>query len=109
MKSILQSEKKCYITGSTLNLHRHHIMFGPYRKKAEHYGLWVWLRSDWHIQTPYAVHNDRALDLSLKKAAQKAFEKKYSHEKWMAEFKRNYLEEENGYNERNCDNIAGKV
>ena len=27
MKSILQKEKKCWLCGSTLNLHRHHKAF----------------------------------------------------------------------------------
>ena len=90
-KSIMQTEKECYITHSPLNLHKHHILFGPFRSKSEHYGLWVYLRYDWHIQTPYAVHNDRELDLKLKREAQKRFECLYGHELWMQEFKRNYL------------------
>lgn len=28
MKSILQKEKKCWLCGSTLNLHRHHVFGG---------------------------------------------------------------------------------
>lgn len=91
MKSIMQTEKECYITKSTLNLHKHHIMNHAFRNKSEHYGLWVYLRSDWHIQTPYAVHNDRKLDLRLKREAQERFEVLYGHDLWMQEFKRNYL------------------
>ena len=68
-KSIMQTEKECYVTGSTLNLHKHHIFGGPFRKKAEKWGLWVYLRADYHIQTPNAVHNNREFDLELKKEA----------------------------------------
>lgn len=93
--SIIQSEKKCFITGSELNLHEHHIMHGTAnRKLSEKYGLKVWLRADWHNMASYCVHNDPELDLYLKRVAQKAFEKKYSHEKWMQVFGKNYLEDE---------------
>ena len=91
MKSIMQDEKKCYFTGSTYNLHKHHIFNGSLRNKSEHYGLTVWLRYDWHIQTPYAVHNNKDSDLMLKREAQIKFEELYGHEKFMKEFHKNYL------------------
>lgn len=91
-ESILQDEKKCFITGSTTNLHRHHIMHGTAnRKLAEEYGLWVWLRADWHNGADYSVHNDHQLDLALKRVAQEAFEAKYGHAKWMEVFGKNYI------------------
>jgi hypothetical protein len=91
MKSILQDEKKCFFTGFTTGLHEHHVFNGPLRKKSERYGLKVWLRYDWHIQTPYAVHNNKENDLVLKRMAQKKFEEIYGHEKFMQEFHKNYL------------------
>ena len=39
----------------------------------------------------YGVHNDVALDVELKQTAQRAFEKKYSHELFMSVFGKNYL------------------
>lgn len=90
--SIMQTEKKCYMTGSTIRLHKHHVMHGSAnRKLAEQYGLWVWLRSDWHTGTPYCVHQDHLLDLAFKRDAQKAFEAKYGHAKWMEVFGKNYI------------------
>ena len=88
-KSIMQDKEECYISGSRINLDKHHCMHGgANRKLAEKYGLWVWLRHDIHMQ----LHDkDKELDRQLEQEAQLAFEKKYSHEKWMAEFRKNYL------------------
>lgn len=90
-KSIIQDTKECFITKSTLNLHKHHIMNGFNRKNSEKYGLWVWLRADWHNMSSYGVHFNRELDLKLKRIAQEKFEEIYGHEEWMRIFKRNYL------------------
>lgn len=77
MESIIQEEKKCYITGATANLHSHHIFGGGLRKLSEKYGLKVWLRADWHNMSNYGVHFNRELDLQLKKIAQAKWEEKY--------------------------------
>ena len=82
--------RKCYLTGRTDNLDKHHSMNGPFRKKAEAYGLWIFLQHDVHMklhQTPQG----QKVAIWLKQQAQEAFERKYGHEKWMKEFKRNYL------------------
>lgn len=91
MKSIMQFEKECYLTETKYNLQKHHIFPGALRDKSEKFGLWVWLRSDMHVGTDYAVHNDESKLLELKQQAQIIFENKYSHEKWMQEFRKNYL------------------
>lgn len=90
MKSILQSEKECYKTHSTLDLDKHHIMNGPYRNKAEKYGLWVYLRHDIHMWL-HSTSDGQKYARTLKKEAQIAFEKKWSHALWMDFFGRNYL------------------
>ncbi len=91
-KSLIQDTKECFITGSYNRLERHHIFMGnPDRKLSEKYGLWVWLRVDYHKFSDYAVHNNRKLDLTLKRIGQQAFEDKYSHEEFMEVFMRNYL------------------
>lgn len=82
--------RKCYLTGRTDNLDKHHCMNGPFRKKAEAYGLWIFLQHDVHMklhQTPQGQN----VAIWLKQQAQEAFERKYGHEKWMTEFKKNYL------------------
>lgn len=93
-KSIMQNKKVCYITGSTLNLHKHHIFKGCYRKKAEKYGCWVWLRADWHNMSNYGVHFNKELDTRLKKECQRKFEALYDRDTFMREFGQNYLWEE---------------
>ncbi|WP_304958370.1 hypothetical protein [Dubosiella newyorkensis] len=91
MKSILQKEKKCWLCGSTLDLHRHHVFGGSAnRAKSEKYGLTVYLCAPHHNMSGAGVHFDKAFDQQLKAWAQKQFEKEYSHELFMKIFKRNY-------------------
>lgn len=92
MDSILQTERECYITGSTEGLHKHHVFFGTAnRKHSEEYGCWVWLRADWHNMSDYGVHFNKDLDRRLKEECQEEFEKRWGHDKFMAVFGRNYL------------------
>ena len=93
MDSIMQTEKKCYLTGATNGLQCHHIFGGCNRKKSEKYGLKVWLKWDRHIEnSPYATpHNDKTIDLMLKKAGQRKFEETHSREQFMQEFGRSWL------------------
>lgn len=91
MKSILQTEKCCYITGSRTELERHHIFGGANRKHSERYGLTVWLRHDWHNEPPYGVHHNRVLMDRLHKEGQLAFEKAYPELDFVEIFGRNYL------------------
>lgn len=90
-KSIMQDTKECYITKQTLNLHKHHIYAGAFRKKSEHYGCWVYLRGDWHNLSNYGVHFNHDLDVKLKQECQRKFEELYGHDKFMEVFKKNYL------------------
>lgn len=93
MKSILQDEKVCFLTGSTVGLQRHHIFGAFNRDNSEKYGLWVWLRWDRHINaSPHRTpHNDATIDLMLKRAAQQKFEETHSREEFMDIFGRNWL------------------
>ena len=106
-KSIVQREKECYICRylageqgyygelPSTGLHRHHIMFGTAnRKKSEHYGLWVYLCVAHHEYGPDAVHTNRNVRIFLCQIGQQAFERKYSHERYMQEFGRNWMHEE---------------
>lgn len=93
MQTILQSEKKCYLTGSTSGLQKHHIFGAFNRNNSEKYGLWVWLRWDRHLaDSPYRTpHNDAEIDLMLKKDAQRKFEETHTREEFMQIFGKNYL------------------
>lgn len=93
MKSIIQDEKQCYVTGSTINLHKHHIFNASNRKHSEKYGLWVYLRADWHNMSDYGVHFNKDLRQRLQAQAQ---EKAMEYYGWNIEdfikiFGRNYL------------------
>lgn len=104
-KSILQDKKECalcrreatlfYAPWAQLpsdGLERHHVMHGTAnRAKAEKWGLWVWLCHAHHTGGKESVHRNREMDLELIKMSQRVFERKYSHEKWMEEFGKNYL------------------
>ena len=89
--SILQNRRECYVTGSVINLHRHHVYGGPLRQKSEQWGCWVWLRADWHNMSERGVHFNRELDLRIKRECQEAFEKLHSHEKFVEIFGKSYL------------------
>ena len=72
------------------NLEEHHVIDGnPGRKLSEHYGLKVYLCIPHHRTSTEAVHVNMKNRRLLECAAQKAFEAKYSHEKWMEVFGRN--------------------
>lgn len=90
-KSILSNERKCYRCGTTYNLHRHHIYYGPNRKNSEKYGCWVYLCGRHHNLSNEGVHSDRAYDLRLKAECQRAFEEIHSHEKFMEVFGKNWI------------------
>jgi hypothetical protein len=92
MQSIIQTEQECYITQSTLGLHKHHIFGGANRKKSEKYGLYVYLIGRLHNMSDAGVHFDKDFDLALKRHGQRAFEKVHGdRELFMHEFGRNYL------------------
>ena len=77
MKSIIQTEKQCFVCGKNYNLHDHHIIYGTSnRKQSEKYGLKVWLCYEHHTGNA-GVHFNRDLDLHLKKLAQERFEARY--------------------------------
>lgn len=100
MKSILQDWKVCYLTKKPDEdnifgkLDKHHIYFGSGdRSVSEQYGFWVWIRHDHHIaDMPYNTpHNDRAVDLQLKRECQRKYEEKHTRDEFMALIGRNYL------------------
>lgn len=95
MVSIIQSNKECYVCGTTTNLHSHHIFFGTAnRKLSEKYGLKVWLCKE-HHQGRYGVHgaDGHELDIELKRLAELQFLEHYGKdvEEFIKIFGRNYL------------------
>lgn len=91
MESIIQTEKECFVCGSRVNLHSHHLIFGnPGRRNSEKHGLKVWLCMEHHTGNS-GVHQNRDLDLQLKRVGQLKFEESHSRSEWMSVFGRNYL------------------
>ena len=91
-KSILSNERKCWVCGSTINLHKHHIFFGiANRKLSEKYGCWVYLCAYHHNFSNRGVHSDKELDLKLKRECQKKWEDVYGGQNFIEVFGRNYL------------------
>lgn len=92
MDSILQTRHECYLTGDTTGLHKHHIYFGnPNRRISEENGFWVYLRHDWHNGANYSVHQNRAIDLELKRLCQEKYELTHSREDFRRLIGKSYL------------------
>ena len=92
MKSILQTEKKCYICGCMGYVEEHHVFHGTAnRKKSERHGLKVWLCYMHHRDSTIGVHFNAELDRKLKEIGQAAFERQHSRREFMQEFGKNYL------------------
>lgn len=93
-KSIIQTEKECFMCGRHYWLEEHHILAGnPNRKLSEKYGLKVWLCHNCHNEPPYGVHHNQENNLKLKRIAQ---QKAMSYYKWSVDdfrriFGKNYL------------------
>ena len=93
MKSIIQNKKECFICKTTQNLHCHHIFFGvANRKLSEMDGLKVYLCYE-HHEGKTGVHNNRNLDLYLKKIAEKTYLHKHykTKEEFIKRYGKNYL------------------
>ena len=89
-------DKRCYLTGETRGLEKHHIFFGTgLRRISDKHGFWVWLTAEKHRGTG-GVHgrDGHETDLRLKRVCQRRFEETHSREEFMAIIGRNYLPDE---------------
>ena len=101
MKSILQTEKQCFLCGCTTpsgyfdGLEVHHVFGGRTgnRDKSDRLGLTVWLCGETcHRNGKKSVHRNRETDLFVKRQAQEAYENKYGDRAdFIREFGRSYL------------------
>ena len=88
MKSIMQSKKECYLTGTTRDLDVHHVYGGARRAKSDKWGCWIWLNHDVHMD----LHErNQALNYQLKAECQRRFENLYGHDEFMEVFGKSYL------------------
>ena len=86
----MQEGVECWFCNSISNLEEHHCFGGANRSKSEKYGLVVNL-CVLHHRGDESVHMHKNIDLMVKVYAQGEFERVYGHDKWMAEFYKNYL------------------
>lgn len=92
--SIIQPElDRCYICGRQgVPLNKHEVFYGTAnRSKSIKWGMVVALCVEHHTGSNDAVHLNRSVDIELKRKAQKVFEERYGHEKFMSVFHHNYL------------------
>jgi hypothetical protein len=95
MDSIIQKERRCYLCHRESSLHKHHIYFGRgNRTISEKNGFTVFLCAEHHNLGNVCVHNNRELDLMLKRICQRKYEKTHSREQFMKLIGKNYLEDE---------------
>ena len=94
MKSIMQTEKECYICDTTKWLEEHHVFEGTAnRKLSEKYGLKIYLCHRHHNEPPNGIHFDKLLRDRIKKQAQIKFMKYYNktEDDFIKIFGKNYL------------------
>lgn len=89
-KSILQSEKECFLCSRTRDLELHHVFHGSRRQLSDKHGLTVWLCREHHTGDR-GVHFNVELDRYLERFGQMKWEEKHSHEEWMRIFGKNYI------------------
>lgn len=92
MKSIMQTERECYICGTRHWLELHHIYFGTKnRKNSDKNGFTVWLCEAHHRGT-YGVHGKLGeyLDFKLKRECQAKYEETHTREEFMSIIGKNY-------------------
>lgn len=87
-------DKKCYVCGTILNLHLHHIFFGKNRKKADEDKMYAYLCREHHEGT-YGVHGKcgHELDIRLKKEFEQKWldQTKKTVDDFIKRYGKNYL------------------
>ena len=99
MKSIIQTEKECYVCGNK-TVHLHHIYGGwANRRISDAHGFTVYLCPYHHNMSNEGVHFNRKLDGYLKRKCQRIYEQTHTREEFMNLIGRNYLDIEESENE----------
>lgn len=90
-RSLMSKDKTCYLCGTPLNLHKHHIYGGANRKLSEKWGCWCWLCERHHNMSNAGIHFDKDLDDEIKEVCQILWEKKNgTEEDFRAVFGKSY-------------------
>ena len=93
MDSILSNERVCYVCGTPLDLHKHHVYEGIGRRKtSEKWGCWCYLCGRHHNLSQVGVHFNKQLDTEIKQKCQAKWEEiNGSREDFIKIFGRSYL------------------
>lgn len=93
VRSLLQRNKACYVCGTTLNLHLHHIFYGTANRRLSDSDACVVYLCVYHHTGAKGVHNNRKLDLTLKARCQIEWQKQNNKTKedFIKRYGRNYL------------------
>ena len=92
MKSIIQTEKECFICHTTHDLHLHHIYEGTAnRKQSDKTGMTIFLCGYHHNMSDEGVHFNKQLDREIKEYAQRIFEKEHTREEFRQIFGKSFL------------------
>ena len=92
-KSLLQTERKCYICGTTKDLQLHHCIYGTAnRRLSDEDGLVIWLCYKHHLGND-GVHNNITLDNEIKAEAEEIYLETYNKtiEDFIKRYGKNYL------------------
>lgn len=92
VKSILTNKKECWFCGKQYGLHLHHIYHSTaLRKISDKNGFTVFLCAEHHNMGKFCVHNNKEMDLELKRACQEAYEKNHTREEFVQLIGKSYL------------------
>ena len=91
MKSIIQTDDKCYICRKAFGTDTHHIFGAADRWKSEADGLTVRLCRRCHDDVHFSKDKSKDLMDRLHREGQKAYEQTHTREEWMIRYGRNYL------------------
>lgn len=87
--SILQLNKdKCFMCGHSGNLHKHHILNGPYRTKCDEDGLYIYVHD---IPCHREIHDAPKQYIYLKQYAQEKYEKTHTRKEFIKRYGKSYL------------------
>lgn len=90
-KSLFKTEAGvCYICKTYCETARHEVYGASNRDFSKKLGMWIDVCPRCHS----LIHNNPVDHIPLKQEGQRIFEREYGHERFVAVFSRNYLEEE---------------
>lgn len=94
MHSLMSNERKCYLCGTNIGLHKHHIYEGTGKRKlSERYGCWCYLCGHHHNLSNAGVHFNKDLEKYLKRKCEERWleENQATIDEFINIFKKNYL------------------